>query len=460
MQPPHPQSPGMFYPGKEIPLGLAYLAAYLEEEGIAVEILDMNVYDRHFEVLSEALRRLKPKVVGISAFTIDMIGAHEAARTVKRFNEDTITVIGGIHASALPEDTLGEFECFDYLIHGPGEIALTALVKKLASRENVSEIPGLAHRNGGSVVINAPGKWVESIDELPFPARGKFDLSRYAPPLQKYMTLPNTGIIASLGCPYSCTYCAVNIVHKKPYFRNPQSVVAEIEQCIRDFGVHDFRFFDDCITTDRARLTRLCELIIKKKLAIHWNCQSRVDGVDYEVLKLMKRAGCHQITYGVETASGKSLKVLNKTTTFEQCRSAIESTKKAGLESGASFMIGIPGETMADIEKTICFAKELSPDIATFYILKVYPGTALFREAEKKCPINTNWNEYHVDSPPVIDMGIPPDVVENMLKKAYREFYFRPRYVGQRMRKALISPTREVRLAIDGIKLLCSHLRK
>lgn len=243
--------------------------------------------------------------------------------------------------------------------------------------------------------------------------------------------------------------------------RKPENVIKEIEECINKFGIYDFRFFDDCFTLNKSRLINLCKLIIEKELKICWNCQSRVDTVDLALLKLMKKAGCHQITYGVEVGTEKALRIINKQSTLEQASRAIELTKKAGLESGGSFMVGIPGETVSDIKQTINFAKRLSPDIAIFYILKAYPGTPIFeREINKQNSIHINWEDYLIQGPPVFDIGIKPERMISLLKRAYHSFYFRPKYIWQRAKKFLKFPNRESKLAFKGAKMVASYFRK
>jgi len=461
-QPTHIQDEKIPYFGKELPLGLAYLAAYLEKEGISVEILDMNIYDDPIQLLRKILERFRPKLVGISAFTIDIVRANDIAQIVKQFDKNIVTVIGGIHATALPERTMLEFQYFDYLIYGRGEIILAELIKSLKNGKNPRYLKGIVYRDKDAVIKNPPFTYRIPLDELPFPARHKLNLNRYVPHIQKCFSLPNTGIISSLGCPYQCIYCSIHIVHPGVYFRRPENVIEEIKYCIDNFAIRDFRFFDDCFTLDRNRIVNFCKLIIKEGLDIHWYANARVDQVDYEFLKLMKKAGCHQVGYGIEVGSKKSLAFINKGTTLEQAKEAIYLTKKVGLESCASFIIGFPNETIDDIRETIAFAKRLSPDIALFYIVKAYPGTTLYAEAERKgFSINLKWDEYLIQNPPVIRGGIPEDILIELLREAYRSFYFRPIYILQRFYRMCTAPNKkmEVKKVYYGMKMVGSYFR-
>ncbi|MBN2121076.1 MAG: radical SAM protein [Candidatus Omnitrophica bacterium] len=459
-QPGHIQDEKVPYLGRELPLGLAYLASYLESQGLSAEIFDMNIYEGSFELLKKILKETKPLVVGVSAFTVDIIRAGDIARAVKEFDKNITTVIGGIHATALPEQTMLEFEYFDYLIYGRGELSLASLVKNLKSGKNPRVLEGLVYRSDGNVIKNPPQRNILPLDELPYPARSRLNLKKYAPHIQKCFTLPNTGLISSLGCPYRCVYCSIHIVHPDIYSRNPENVVKELKYCVDNFGISDFRFFDDCLTLNRARMVKLCELIIKEGLKIHWNGVSRVDRVDYQLLKLMKKAGCHQLGYGIEVGSERGLKIINKKTTLKQAQDAIYFTKKAGLETSASFIFGFPGETIGDMRKTIDFAKKLSPDIALFYIVKAYPATALYENLKKEnAPVHTRWDQYLVQAPPVTGTGISGEILVGLLREAYRSFYFRPRYILQRIKRMLEHPKREFKVSLLGMKMVAAYFR-
>ncbi|HQI71862.1 MAG: radical SAM protein [Smithella sp.] len=460
MQPPHQQDANVPYLGREMPLGIAYLAAYMEKAGISVEILDLNISEHPLLELEEALKTLCPRFVGISSFTVDIPGADTLAGCCKSILPGVTTIVGGIHATALPQRTLAECEHFDYLIHGQGEVPLTRLIQSIKGHQDVRGINGLAYRNNGTITVNPRDQYL-SLDDLPFPARHKLKIDAYAPHPQKYITLPNTGIFSSIGCPFRCSYCSVHLVHPRFTARSPENVVREMEECVQRYGIRDFRFFDDCLTVDRKHITDICNLIICKKLKLHWNCQSRVDKVDRELLALMKKAGCHQITYGIETGTRKGLQLINKKTTLEQAEAAIQHTKEVGLESGGSFLLGIPGETVEDIRDTIAFARKLSPDIATFYIVKAYPGTALFEKAiEKDREAQINWEDYIIQGSPLFDIGIPKETMLALVEEAYHRFYFRPRYVWQRLKKIFRSPRREAKIAFKGFLMVASYFRR
>jgi len=465
-QPVHPKNDDIGYSGKEMPLGLAYLAAYLEKESISTRIVDLELYDNPHNFLKEALKESCPSVIGISAFTIDITFAHELARLIKEVNPNIRTVIGGLHASALPERTLEEHEFFDYLIYGEGLVTMTELVKAirdLKSNEDdlcLSGIRGLVYRHNNTIKKNSPRDLIHDLDELPFPARDKLENEKYRPHIQKCKRLPSTGLVASMGCPYTCSYCSVQIVNKRVRYRSPENVVEEMKECVEKHGITDLRFFDDCITLNKPWLIKLCNLIIKEKLDVYWNCQGRVDGVTLDLLKLMKKARCHQITYGIETGNEKSLKAIEKGATLEQARNAIKWTKKAGLESGGSFILGLPGESVKDVRQTIRFAKELSPDIVTFYILKAYPGSKMYDEAVKEEKLkDVSWEDYLIQNPTNLKGNLSDEELKVLLKEAYYSFYLRSSFILQRAKKLLKEPIREMRIILEGLMMLNSYFK-
>lgn len=444
--------------GTEIPLSLAYLAAFLEREKVNAEILDMAVYKDSWKLLEEFVRKLKPDFVGITAFTVDIVMANEVAKRVKEFNKNITTIIGGIHASALPKETMEEFPNFDYLIYGEGERTLLELIVNLQNSKGVEDIKGIGYRINGSVTITPPRPVVESLDDLPFPARHKLDLVKYVPMEPNYLQLPSTGILGSRGCPYSCTFCSKGVWGRKTRMRSATNIINEIEYCMDTYNIKDFRFYDDSVTWSYKRLEEFCNTIVEKKLDISWNCFSRVDLVNDNILRLMKMAGCYNIKYGVEAGTEKSLNTIKKGATLEQAREAIKLTRKYGIESKASFMIGIPGEDVEDVKQTINFAKELSPDFASFAIIKPLPGSKMFNEARKNNEIlHTRWQEYLISGSVVMAVGIPSHKLDELLLYATRSFYFRIEYLIQRMRMILRNPKflkRDIKGLLTAIRIL------
>jgi len=440
---------GAFHMGIEIPLALLYLEAYLEQQGHRSRIFDLRLHDNAFDKLRHELEEFHPQVVGITAFEAEIKGAHEIARTVKEFDDSIITVIGGIHVSAIPEQTLQENPCLDFVVYGEGELTLAELVIALQTGKDLQAVHGLAFRNGGAVQITPPRKFVENLDVLPFPDRSSVMDKMYRPSAVtfNYLHLPTTGIIAGRGCPYDCYHCSKGAWGRSTRYRSAENIFQEMSQCVQQYGIRDFRFYDDILTLPSGPAKELCQLILDRGLKVSFTCYSRVNLITRELLQLLKRAGCFHIKYGIEFGTESSIQRTNRRTTLDQAREVVAMTKGIGIMVKGNFMMGIPSETVVDCEETIAFAKETSPDLVSFAPFYLFPGSRFHQEIviDRK-------------TGPEYDL-IPKDVLIKLVSRAYREFYFRPSYPFQLLRLAISDPSRlglTLRVLIEGCFTLLS----
>lgn len=419
------------YGGHELELGLLYLASYLEEKGEKVTFLDMSLYEDCEKRLVNILKSDNFDFIGLTSYTNFIKTADRIAGIVKQ-NSHAPIVIGGIHASALPQETLEVFKNFDYLVYGEGEKTFAELVVG----KNINQIKGLVWREGDKVICNGPQDPIEDLNKLPFPARHLLDFKRYIPPPGNYYKLPSTGILSSRGCPYLCTYCGRTGTRfqNKIRLRSVENIISEINFCSKKYGIRDFRFYDDVFVIPKKRLISFCHELIDRKIKITWNCYSRVDTIDKEMLKIMRKAGCYHIKYGVEFGTETWLKKTKKNTTLEQAREAIHETKKIGIAAKASFMIGMPGETVEEVRKTIKFARELNPSYATFGIFTPLPGSELFDECKNKQTLLTyDYDSYFHKTGNILKDQLDLAILEKLIKEAYRAVYFNPKYILHRL---------------------------
>jgi len=439
----------IFHPGEELPVSLTYLSSYLELKGIANDILDLRVEHSPDLALRERIAEKKPLAVGITTSTAGIEKAAKLANQVKAINSQIVTIIGGWHASALPEETLRKYPSFDYAIHGEGEIALANLVTCLEGGGSPDELRGLAFRAGDTVQVNVREKLIDNLDEIPFPARHKVPIFRYRPKpgTRNYLRLPSTGILIGRGCPYRCLFCYKGVWGQVVRFRSPENVLEELEMCIDRYGIRDFRFYDDAITLPRWDLRGFCETMIAKRLDINWNCWSRVNDVDEDKLRLMKAAGCYHIKFGIEFGTEKALKLARKGATLDQARRAVALAKKVGLECKGSFIFGIPGETIEDCHETLNFALEVSPHFATFYAFDPIPGSPFHERIA------------HGEIDPTRDM-LPQKITQGLADRAYKTFYFRPTFIIHRLKSLMAHPKREGLMLFSGVVMAASYLLK
>lgn len=437
----------IFHPGVELPISLAYLSAYLERRGISNDILDARVEKCAETALRERIDEVKPRIVALTASTAGINDAARMAGQVKAINPRITTIIGGWHASALPEETLIMYPQFDFLIHGEGEVALTNLVECVFGGGQIRGLKGVAFKSNGTVQVNPREQLIGNLDEIPFPARHRLPVERYhpRPATRNYLKLPTTGILLGRGCPYTCLFCYKGVWGKGVRFRSPENVLEELEMCIDRFGIKDFRFYDDTLTFPRWDLEGFCNALIARKLNISWNCWSRVNDVNEDKLRLMKESGCYHIKFGIEFGTEKALRLTHKGATLEQARTAVAVAKKVGLECKGSFIFGIPGETVKDCKKTLDFALELSPHFATFYAFDPIPGSPFYNQI----------NKGEID--PARDI-LAREQVQKMADEAYRVFYLRATFFFQRLKSLIRHPKREGRMLLNGMVMMSFYL--
>ena len=366
-----PSTPRLYGIGGQsaFPLGLGYIAAVLEKQH-DVDVVDAMAEKLNSNDLKDRIIRACPDIVGITSDTLTFQAAVEVAEIVKRVNRKIIVVVGGAHSNVLPSYPL-KFGCFDISVHGEGERAAIALWDKLDAGEPYEDVAGIAFRRNGNVVVNPKQELISDLDSLPMPARHLF-------PMDKYTSLYST-MGTSRGCPFACSFCSNNTALGRKYrFRSSDSVTSEIELLTKRYGIKRLYFREDLFTLNRQRVMDLCDKIRSKGLSIEWECESRVDTVDKNVLIALKKAGCKLIWFGVESGSQRILDVLNKNISIPQVRETYRLCHDVGLKAGASFIIGVPGETDEDIKKTSDLANEIKPAFTWFNILTGYPTSPLY----------------------------------------------------------------------------------
>jgi len=412
------------------PLGLAYLASVLEREGHGVRIFDAFALRLSWNEFEEEVKKEKADLIGIGGMTptIDL-----SLRAIKICRPHTRTIVmGGPHFSVRQQEFFKDCPELDFGIVGEGEASFPALVRRLEEGKDPWDVPGLV----GPDQLNQPGDFIGNLDGLPFPARHLLPNASY-----RYALWPGkkvTTLITSRGCPYRCIFCDKSISGSKWRARSPRNVLDEMEQIVKELKIQSLVIYDDLFTFDKQRTIEICQGILERGLQFEWKCEGRVDRADREMLSWMKKAGCKLIAYGVESGNQEGLDYLRKGITLPQIRRAFELTRQAGIRPMAYFILGIPVETFEQSLRTIEFAKELNPDYAQFSILSPYPGTKLYQEAKAK-----GWyQEVDANNPFDKDQKRPVLLSENwsstslkeILRRAHKEFYFRPAYALKRLR--------------------------
>jgi radical SAM superfamily enzyme YgiQ (UPF0313 family) len=327
---------------------------------------------------------------------------------------------------------------------GEGEETMVELARALSAGpltpDVLREVRGIAFRNGGEARINPMREWIKDLDALPYPARDLVDFDLYVPHAHNRRGRRATTAISSRGCPYPCVFCASHVVLGRGFRRHsPEYVVGEIEHLIRTHGVDQIIYNDDAFTTDRDRDARICELILQRNLRISWFCFARADGVTRDLLRLMQRAGCYSVGFGIESGDPAILKAMHKNETLDQMREAVGWANEAGLKTQCFFVFGSPGETPAAIERTVQFAIELKPALAFFNMLVPYPGTEAYQAVfgNEGPPLDrVRWEDWVAVGPhaAMAVAGLPP--LERLVADANRRFYLRPSQILRMLRHA------------------------
>lgn len=414
------------------PLGIGYLGAVLEKAGFEIKIIDAPPLGWGIkEVVAEA-QRLLPDFIGLSASTVDFNKAVRLARALKK-SQKAFVIIGGPHVTAMPKE-VAKFSCFDVGVIGEGEQTIVELIQVLTNKGNLSKVAGIVFRKGKKVIKTVPRAYIENLDQIAFPARHLMpSLSAYHPTPATYQNFPVGTMITSRGCPYQCNFCFRGVFGNKWRFRSPESVVSEMEILINKYGAKEIRLWDDTFNADTDRVKEICRLIFKKKLKFTWTCLGRVNKADGEMFRLMKKAGCWQISYGIESGNEEILKSLNKGITKKMVEEAVGETTRVGIQALGFFILGLPGETEKTMQETIDFAKSLPLSVANFTIATPYPGTKLWQEAKKRSFLkNVAYDRLLVNLPNhlyYVPEGLNAQTVQAYEKKAYREFYRQPKFL-------------------------------
>lgn len=424
-------------------LGLAYIAAVLERDGHDVEILDAPALDCSSSDIASHVKKGRYDVIGITAQT-PMYGRFvEAVKAIRSACPGVPMMAGGPHSSIMPKEILMENPQLDYAIYGEGEVTVCELMQAIEGKMKPADVMGIAYRDGGKVLVTPPRPFIENIDDIPMPARHLLPMKRYRPAPSTYKRTPLLHMITSRGCPFSCVYCSSRSIFGRVYrAHSPMRVADEMEDIIDRYGAREIFFLDDIFTLNRKWALSVCDEIIRRGLhrKVEWSCSTRANTVDPGLLGHMRKAGCWQIHYGLESGSQRLLDYIKKGITLEQSRKAVYWARKAGIEVRAYFMIGLPTETKEDTLQTIRFAKELNPDYAKFSLTTPYPGTPLFDMANERGEIKSfSWSTYKTlggftdDERPYVPRGRRSSELKYMEKKAYRDFYLRPSYILKRL---------------------------
>ncbi len=438
-------------------LGLLSLAAVLRKEGHSVAIVESAALQLPFARTVELILQEEPKYLGLSCTTASVGQATRIARAVKEGRPGTQVVVGGPHVTAVPAETFRRYPEFDLALLGEGERSAVQLFAALEGKGDVSQVAGCVFREGGEIRITPRGNFIEPLDDLPFPA---YDLlpsfpSAYRPAFLNYLRGPTASLTSSRGCPQACTFCDRSVFGNRYRYFSEDYLIEWITRLVRQYGIRHLVFGDDQFAASRARLVRICEKMAAAGLRVRWNCDARADSMDRDLLKLMKKAGCWMISYGIESGSPEILDGVRKNIDLERVEQVLRWTREAGIRAKGLFMIGFPEETEDSLARTLSFVRRAPLDEVNLSFLTPYPGTEIYRRLRGSPDLEENWERMNALHCVLKPRALTRGRVERAYPGILRRFYVRPGITFSYLSLLLRSPENCARLArgIGGILL-------
>lgn len=431
---------------KMLPLGLGYIASVAKNNGFEVEIIDSYAEDLSIEETIEKCLNSNSRVVGISTVTPTVPAMLAIAKGIKdRSNgQAPLIVSGGAHSHIMPRQIL-ETGFIDVAVRGEGELTFLELIKNIEKNNmDFSAIKGVSYRKGSEIFHNQDRPYIENLDSLPYPAYELLKMNLYSAPLHWLVAEPAYQMIISRGCPFNCIFCGIKSLGRSVRARSVENALGEIEFLHKHYGAKEIMLVDPAFPLSRKLGIEFCQRYIERGLhkKVLWVTETRVDVVDEGLLKLMYKAGCRLVEFGIETGSEKTLKKIKKNTSLEQARNAVKWSKKAGLDVFSSFIIGFPGETREDMQETVDFIKSLEIDYPKINLLVPYPGSEVYETIIKDRPdMSKEWDKYTSFSsmtenePVYVPDGISAQDLKVLHKNAYKQIYLRPAFILRHIKK-------------------------
>jgi len=439
----------------QYPIFLAYSAAQLKKAGQDVTYIDSVIQDLDFDQTLQQAKRKRPDVIFMETTTPSIAADYQNLTALKEATGAKI-IVGGPHATYFHKEVIEECPAIDVVIRHEFDTKIAGVVSNLDSLNSVS---GISYRNGSAAIDNGDGELCQDLDALSFPDRDLIPWDWY---LEAWYTRrPFMNLMTSRGCPYHCAFCLwpQSMYGHQQRFRSLDNVISEIQSLVDRYGLKEINIDDGTFTTRKNRVIDFCQRLRDEKIKIIWTCNGRVDNLDDEILLEMKASGCKMIRLGAESGSQEVLNKIKKGLTLKQIEDGVKLVKKHGIQALGGFMFGFPYDSKQTVEETIAFAKKISPDQVQFSINMCYPGTSLYEFAvENNLLLAKDFKEFDMTHGPVIKtLDMKRAELEHILARAYREFYFRPKYIFQTLFN--INNFYEVKRVLRSMKSLLKTIR-
>ncbi len=417
------------------PLGLAYIAAVLEQAGHRVTLTDCAVEGMRLTDLTVLARQLWPDLVGVTSTTPYWDQAQATGQLLRRVLPDRPFVIGGPHLNSNPELLLDNPE-FSLGVRGEGEYPMLEIVAALESGADPAEVPGVVSAREGELFFAETRPPISNLDALPFPARHLLPIHRYRPLPNDEYALPKTAAITSRGCPFQCSFCAKHTHGSRYRAYSPARVIAELHHLEDRYGIRDIAFVDSTFMPTRKRILAILDAMEADPPRASWTCSCRANVLDEDIVRRMRAMGCWRVRIGIESGNEGVLKSIRKGVTKQQCDYAVRTAAAAGLQVKAFFMVGHVHDTPETVEETIRFAMSLPLKDVTVQINTPLPGTGQYDEAKANGSLQEgDTSRYSFFEPVYLPAGFTsPDQLLVAQKSFYRRFYLRPEVCWRHLR--------------------------
>lgn len=417
------------------PLGILQLAANLEKNNFKVKVLDMSVDKRPLKDFFNA------DLIGLSFSTPSVSKTQEIIKEIKSYNPNAKIMIGGPHATALPDMALNEIDA-DIVARKEADITIV----EIAEQKPLKEILGISYKEKDKIHHNPDRPFIENLDELPYPARHLVNMDNYDIHFTWEGLKPAASVFSTRGCFANCIYCASKITwERRVRFRSASHVLGEIEELKTKHHRKEILFYDDVFPLKQDRLKEICKGL--KEMNMSWCCLSRVDTLSEENAKMMAESGCHMVNFGVESGSPKILQNLDKglgdnpELVKKKIRDAFKLCKQHGISTKASFMFGSPGETKETINETKDMIFEIMPDYVWIFSLTPIVGTELWSMHKDQNLLQDNWNLYDQNLyNKYINTEITYDYVRKKIRNTYLNYYLNPKYFFNQVKRGSFKP--------------------
>lgn len=424
------------------PVGLCSMTSYLAARGIDAVILDGYARPMPLGRWVDAIRAEKPDFLGISTTTSSFLEGVQLAEAVRAAAPGIKNVLGGVHVSALKEKCMAGFPVIDYGIVGEGEEAVAQLI--LREGRDLDGVQGILHRGSDPRDVRFTGLRTEltDLDSLPFPAYERLEgfPGDYMLPIFSFPDYPTASVISSRGCPYQCTYCDRSVFRRGFRYNSPEYMHALLVYLHRRWGVRHVTFYDDIFTANRARVEAFCDLMARRPPGMTFYCAVRANQIDGDLLRMLKAAGCWQISFGVESGDPGIVRVHRKQTDLDDIREKVHMIKGLGIRAKGLFIAGLPGDTAETIRRSIDYACATPFDEINVSKFTPFPGAPIYESIRELGDFDEDWPRMNLLNFVFVPKGMTRGQLEDLYREFIRRFYQRPSIMVKYTRLMIQSP--------------------